>query len=59
MLKKYEFLKKNLIVIKAHLNTLLDIMITTTLDSYIKLPQITEYAKYFHRNKAISFKVSD
>ena len=59
MLKKYEFLKKKLIVIKAHLNTLLDIIITTTLDSYIKLPQIIGYTKYFHRNKAMSFKVSD
>ena len=59
MLKKYEFLKKNLIVIKGHLNTLLDIIITTTLDSYIKLPQIIGYTKYFHRNKSMSFKVSD
>ena len=35
MLIKYKFLKKNHMVKKAHLNTLLDIVIMITLDHYV------------------------
>ena len=35
MLIKYQFLKKNLMVKKAHLDTLLDMIMTTTLDHYV------------------------
>ena len=36
MLMKYFFLKKNHVVKKAHLNTLLDIMTVMTLDHYVE-----------------------
>ena len=56
---KNKFLKKNL-MIKAHLNTLLDIMIM--MNHYngplcIKLPQMIEYVRCFDNNKTMFFKV--
>ena len=50
-------LKKNDLVQKIHLNTLLDTIITRPL--YIKLPQIIGYVKKFEGNTIIFFKISD
>ena len=55
MLIKYQFLKKNHIVQKSHLNTSLDIMIIRAL--CIKLPQMIGYVKCCDSNKRMSFKV--
>ena len=58
---KYWFLKRNRMVQKNHLNTLLDILAMMTLGHLlcIKLPQMIGYAKFFDDSKTMSFKVTD
>ena len=57
VLIKYYFLKKNHMVQRIHLNTLLDTMIMMLL--CIKLPQMTGYAKKFEFNLTMSSMINN
>ena len=59
MLMKYQFLKKNHVAQRMHLNTLLDIMIMMLLDLCLRLPQMSGYVKKFNENAAMSFRANN
>ena len=59
MLMKYQFLKKNHVAQRMHLNTLLDIMIMMSLDLCLRLPQMSGYVKKFNENAAMSFRANN
>ena len=44
---------------KIHLNTLFGTMIMMLLDHYVRLPQITGYARKFDENATISFRANN
>ena len=60
MLMKYQFLKKNHIAQKNHLNTLLDTIDNDVIRPLcLRLPQMTGYATKFDENAIMSFRANN
>ena len=60
MLIKYQFLKKNHIAQRIHLNTLLDTIDDDVIRPLcLRLPQMTGYATKFDENATMSFRANN